>query len=92
MSFSMHDYLDVLSSIAICIFAFSAFPQIRKILKNRMANDISLGMSQMIAAGNLLMLIRALAIGDIFFSLNYAFQFALWGTIIILIVIYRGRN
>jgi uncharacterized protein with PQ loop repeat len=88
----MYDCLDVLSSIAICIFALSALPQIRKILRYGMARDISLGMSQMIAAGNLLMLIRAIAIKDFFFLLNYAFQLALWTTIIILILIYRGRN
>ena len=87
----MNDYVSFLSWIAIFIFIISAFPQIGKLLKNKTAKDISLWMSLLIATGNFLMLIRAVSISDFFFLINYAFQTALWLTIIVLIFRYRNR-
>ncbi len=86
------DHLDILSSVAIVIFIISALPQIIKLLKNKTARDISLWMSLLIAAGNLLMLIRAIVINDVFFTVNYALQLSLWLTIIVLILKYQDRN
>ena len=87
----MDTYINILSSVAIFIFIVSALPQIGKLIKNKAARDISLWMSVLISTGNFLMLIRAISIRDYFFLVNYAFQFALWFTIIILIFRYRNK-
>jgi len=85
------DIINALSSVAIVIFIISALPQIVKLLKHKTARDISLSMSALIALGNLLGLIRAIAINDTFFLVNYAFQFALWLIIVVLILKYKNR-
>jgi len=85
----MNNFIDILSSVAIFVFIISALPQIWKLFRNKTARDISLWMSILIATGNLLMLIRAISVRDFFFLVNYAFQFALWAVIIILILKYR---
>lgn len=82
------DYAKIVSSVAIVIFIISAIPQIRKLFKNKTAKDVSLVMSLLITIGNLLMLARAVWIRDFFFSVNYAIQFILWLTIVILVIKY----
>jgi uncharacterized protein with PQ loop repeat len=87
----MRHHLDILSTIAICVFILSTLPQIRKLLMHRTAKDISGWMALLVTVGNFLMLVRAISIRDFFFSLNYAFQLALWLAIIVLICVYRGK-
>lgn len=84
------NYLNILSSAAILIFIISALPQILKLIKNKTARDISLLMSILIALGDILMLIRAIEINDLFFVVNYVVQLTLWLVIIILILRYRN--
>lgn len=86
------ELINILSSVAIVIFIVSAFPQIWKLIKNKTARDISLWMSLLIALGNLLGLVRAIAISDVFFLINYAFQLALWLIIVLLILRYRKNG
>lgn len=85
------DYINILSSMAIAIFIISALPQVWKLLKNKTARDISLWMSILITIGDFLMLVRAIKVGDLFFSINYVFQTILWLIIVILILKYRNR-
>ncbi|HVN26332.1 MAG TPA: PQ-loop domain-containing transporter [Candidatus Paceibacterota bacterium] len=87
----MITFIDFLSSAAIVIFIVSALPQVVKLVRQKTARDISLGMSVLIAVGNSLGLARAIAIGDTFFTVNYSFQLALWLVIVALIVKYKGR-
>jgi hypothetical protein len=65
--------LNVLSASAICVFVISAIPQIRKIRIRKSSGDVGLSMALLIAGGNLMMLVRALGICDVWFSVNYAF-------------------
>jgi uncharacterized protein with PQ loop repeat len=81
--------VNILSAIAIFIFIVSALPQIRRLLVRKTAKDVSLWMSILIAAGNSLMLARAVIIHDLFFSANYACQLTLWLTIVVLTVRYH---
>lgn len=85
------EFINVLSGLAIIIFIISAFPQIRTLSKHKSAKDISFSMSLLIAAGNLLGLIRAIAIHDGFFIANYGLQFVLWLIIVLLVIRYRGK-
>jgi uncharacterized protein with PQ loop repeat len=82
--------LNVLSASAIFVFVISAIPQIRKIRIRKSSGDVSLSMALLIAGGNLMMLVRALGICDVWFSVNYAFQLALWLTVVLLICRYRS--
>ncbi|HVB33633.1 MAG TPA: PQ-loop repeat-containing protein [Patescibacteria group bacterium] len=87
----MPGYVDLLSTIAIVLFVISTIPQIWKLSKNKTARDVSLWMSVLIAAGNGLMLVRAIGIHDRFFQLNYAFQLVLWLVIVVLVLKFRSR-
>ncbi len=84
--------INALSAVAIVIFIVSALPQIVKLAKRKTANDISAWMSALIAMGNFLGLVRAVWIHDLYFSVNYAFQLALWLIILTLIFRYRGNG
>lgn len=86
------DWINILSTAAIVIFIVSALPQVWKLFRHKTAKDISAWMSVLIAVGNLLGLVRAVWIHDLYFSINYAFQLALWLIILGLIVRYRGNN
>jgi len=81
--------VNIISAIAIFIFIVSALPQIRRLLVYKTARDISLWMSILIAAGNFLMLARAVMIHDLFFTANYVCQLTLWLAIAVLTVRYQ---
>jgi uncharacterized protein with PQ loop repeat len=85
----MDTFINLLSGVAIIIFIISALPQIWTLVKHKSAKDISLSMSCLIATGNFLGLVRSIAIHDIFFLINYAFQLMLWLAIIVLVFLYR---
>lgn len=87
----MYNLINILSLTAIFAFIVSSLPQVWKLLKNKTARDISFLMALLITVGDILMLIRSVSIGDIFFTVNYSIQSGFWIVIVILILKYRGK-
>src|SRR5690606_23411419 len=72
---ALHPLFEVVGSIAAVITTFAWVPQIRKILRERQARDISLITTSALATGVFLWVVYGLAIGSLPVALSNAVTF-----------------